>query len=64
MSILIGADIVPVASNRRLFQDALTEKLIDKRFEALMAEADYRVFNLETPLNDLEQPIKINMALI
>ena len=58
MSILIGADIVPVASNRGLFQDAKTEKLIDKELHALLAEAEYRVFNLEVPLTDTVQPIK------
>ena len=58
MSILIGADIVPVASNKKLFQDAKTEKLIGKRLQTVLAKADYRIFNLEVPLTDTAQPIK------
>ena len=58
MSIIIGADIVPVASNSRLFQEAKSDELIGKELQILLDQADYRIFNLEVPLANSEQPIK------
>ena len=58
MKILIGADIVPTQSNIESFSDGNIEKIIDKKLESILKDADFRVFNLETPLADSETPIK------
>ncbi len=58
MKILIGADIVPTQSNIKSFSDGTIEKIIDKKLESILKEADFRVFNLETPLADDEKPIR------
>ena len=63
MSIQIGADIVPVSSNKTLFQDAKTEKLIGKRLQMVLTKADYRIFNHEVPLTDTALLIKKQVQL-
>ncbi len=57
MSILIGADIVPVSSNAALFENSELEELIGREVQALLEKADYRIFNLEAPLTDHQKPI-------
>ncbi len=57
MSILIGADIVPTASNIELFKKGQIEDLIGKELLNIMQRADYRIFNLEVPLTDVADPI-------
>ncbi len=58
MKILIGADIVPTASNMQLFERAQVEQLADSALLAVLREGDYRIFNLEVPLTDQETPIE------
>ena len=58
MIILIGADIAPTVTNQYIFENAQMEKIVDKRLRAIFSKADYRIFNLEVPLTDLEEPIK------
>ncbi len=58
MSIIIGADIVPVYSNMKLFEKAEAEELIGEELKNILGETDYRIFNLETPLTDKQTPIK------
>lgn len=58
MSILIGADIVPSACNRGLFVNADVSALVGDDLVNVLGGADYRVFNLETPLTDVFSPIK------
>lgn len=60
MRILIGADLVPTSTNVELFQNGEGEKLVGKELAELLQGADYRIFNLETPLADIEEPIKKN----
>ena len=55
--ILIGADFVPVKSNIELFCSGDGEKLFGKELLELLNSADYRIFNLETPLCDEGSPI-------
>ena len=55
--IIIGADIVPTESNFDFFIHSNIDKLIDKNTSDLLHKADFRVFNLETPLSDKEDPI-------
>ena len=55
--ILIGADIVPTPKNFEYFKSANAEKLLGKELKAIFDRADYRIFNLETPLTDNGKPI-------
>jgi len=58
MKILIGADIVPTKSNFESFILGNIEKIVDENIEKKLMDADYRIFNLEVPLADNEEPIK------
>ena len=57
MSFVIGADIVPTESNLDLFVSGDAEQLVGKEMISFLAEQDYRIFNLETPLCDSVSPI-------
>lgn len=57
MSIIIGADVVPTKTNEDLFINADNE-LIGEDIAKILTEADYRIFNLEVPLTDVNSPIK------
>lgn len=48
--IIIGADLVPTESNIKEFERGVSTSLIDKEIARIMNEADFRCFNLETPL--------------
>ncbi len=52
MSIVIGADIVPIPSNKELFESGSKEALLGKELCAVLEKADYRILNLEVPLTD------------
>lgn len=58
MKLLIGGDLVPTKSNIPLFESADVETLLGKDLLALLASADYRLFNLEVPLTDGVNPIR------
>lgn len=55
--ILIGADFVPTVSNYELFYDGNSRELFSEELEAILTKADFRIFNLETPLCDELHPI-------
>ncbi len=57
MKILIGADLVPTQTNQDRFENGRVDELIDDGLRALLASADYRIFNLEVPLADALSPI-------
>ena len=57
MNILIGADLVPTKRNISLFASGKAEELLGKELAECLNSADYRIFNLEVPLTDREQPI-------
>lgn len=57
MKILIGADLVPTKRNISLFESGKAEELLGKELVECLNSADYRIFNLEVPLTDREQPI-------
>ncbi len=57
MRILIGADIVPTDTNQSVFAAGQMQQIVSADLLALLAGADYRVFNLETPLTDTAAPI-------
>lgn len=58
MSIIIGADIVPTESNWKMFVQGEAERLIGHDLCDVLKKADYRIFNLETPLVNGRSPIK------
>lgn len=60
MSIIIGADVVPVTSNSSLFENEQLEELIGNELKDILNNSDFRIFNLETPLTDQETPINKN----
>lgn len=56
-NILIGSDLVPTESNYDLFEKGEAEKLVGPELLSELESADFRIFNLETPLTDKEAPI-------
>ncbi len=58
MKIIIGADFVPTESNTPDFEEGNAEKLFGNEICDILDKADYRIFNLETPLTDSLFPIK------
>ena len=58
MSIIIGADIVPSASNKNFFVNGDIASLVGDDLINILRDSDFRVFNLETPLTDIVAPIK------
>ncbi|SEA08196.1 poly-gamma-glutamate synthesis protein (capsule biosynthesis protein) [Eubacterium aggregans] len=57
MNLLIAGDTVPVGDNISLFKKGDIETLLGEALYEKWIEADYRVFNLETPLYDGNTPI-------
>ena len=57
MSLIIGADLVPVPANQKLFEESNLNALFDNEVISILKRASYRIFNLETPLTDAERPI-------
>ena len=57
MSVIIGADIVPVASNLELFEEGDGKDLVGSELLDVLINADYRIFNLEVPLSNVSTPI-------
>ena len=57
MYFLIGADFVPTKCNLELFVNGNKNKLIGDELISAMEMASFRIFNLETPLVDIENPI-------
>lgn len=57
MNIIIGADLVPTSSNAQYFKNADVNHLLGSDLSRILDNADYRIFNLETPLTDNRQPI-------
>lgn len=62
MSILIGADIVPTKTNTSLFESGDVMSLVGSELFNILMNADYRIFNLETPITDKRSPIIKNGA--
>ena len=57
MNILIGADVVPTKSNIDQFKSGNVLNLVDERLSCILHDADYKIFNLETPLVETKDPI-------
>ena len=58
MKLLIGADLVPTTSNAELFAGGDAKALVGRELLDILRSADYRIFNLETPLTDVLSPIE------
>ena len=58
MKLLIGADLVPTESNTDLFAQGNVEELFGEKLLQILRSADYRIFNLETPITDKKEPIE------
>jgi len=58
MHVLIGADLVPTESNYPLFTSGDAKTLLGEKLQTVLAQAQYRIFNLEVPLADKNAPIE------
>lgn len=52
VKICIAGDLVPTQKNEKIFCEGNIKKNIDKKFNEIWSNADYRIFNLETPLGE------------
>lgn len=57
IQLIIGGDLVPTQSNIDLFNKADINSLLGEGLLSLWNSADMRIFNLEVPLTDNEDPI-------
>lgn len=57
MRVMIGADLAPTAMNFKQFETGDMNALLGAELLHLLSIADYRIFNLERPLTDFENPI-------
>lgn len=64
MNILIGGDLVPTKSNQDIFKKGEIYKLLGKKLYNKWFNANFRIFNLETPLINKKTPIKKNGAIL
>ena len=58
MELLIMGDLVPTESNFELFNNADIDTLIGKELKDILKNADIRIFNLETPISNVNSPIE------
>jgi poly-gamma-glutamate synthesis protein (capsule biosynthesis protein) len=57
MQIIIAGDLVPTKSNIELFNSADLKMLLGEELLSIWNSVDVRIFNLEVPLSDRENPI-------
>jgi len=57
MQLIIGGDLVPTQSNIDLFSNADITELLGEELLSLWNVADMRIFNLEVPITNKENPI-------
>lgn len=58
VNLTIGGDLCPTKSNYDFFMNGDIEAIIDRKILNLLDNADFRIFNLETPLTDTKTPIR------
>lgn len=58
MKLIIGADVIPKNGNIDAFIDGDINKIMNQELLLRWNAADYRLFNLETPLVDTKEPIQ------
>ena len=57
LKITICGDLVPTNSNEQEFINGDIEKIVENDIIKILNDADYRIFNLETPLTNTNNPI-------
>ncbi len=57
MELLVAADLVPTEVNIEAFNKAEIKALLGNELLSIWYSADIRIFNLEVPLTDTEEPI-------
>ena len=57
MDIIIAGDLVSTKSNIELFNNADLKTLLGEELLSVWNSSDIRIFNLEVPLSDTEDPI-------
>ena len=58
MRIIFGADCVPTEVNHKELSEGDAVALVGEELLSVLRSADYRVFNLEVPLTDVETPMR------
>ena len=56
MDIIICGDLVPTRSNIELFDKGNVTELLGDKLLAVWSKANFRIFKLEVPLTDIEEP--------
>lgn len=54
---IIGGDLAPTKSNISYFNEGNLSGILDENLLSLLNSVNYRIFNLEAPLTDIETPI-------
>ena len=57
-SLIIAGDLGPTQSNYSLFSSGNIEGIVEKQLLNLLSSVDIRIFNLEVPLTDNDNPIR------
>lgn len=57
LELLIGADILPNEYNESIFVNNSSKELLGEELSNRIAQADFRIFNLEGPLTNIKSPI-------
>jgi poly-gamma-glutamate synthesis protein (capsule biosynthesis protein) len=57
MQLIIAGDLVPTKSNFDLFNNADVNALVGSELLSIWNSAEFRIFNLEAPVTDVENPI-------
>lgn len=52
ISLIIGGDLVPTESNRKLFENNQIEELLGKELKEELEKVDFKIFNLEAPITE------------
>lgn len=58
LTLIIGGDLAPTLSNNSIFENGSIESIIDGKILNQISSADFRIFNLEVPLTDINKPIR------
>ena len=57
VTLITAGDLAPTPSNYPFFFSGEIDAVVDRRLLETLSASDYRVFNLEVPLTDLDTPI-------
>lgn len=57
VKLLIGGDLLPTENNMELFETAKIREICGEELLKKLADVDFRIFNLEGPITDIDKPI-------